>query len=501
MVQSRSRAAKLNISTSLITQIVTLVCGFMIPRIMINCYGSEAYGATASITQFLGYIAILEGGVGSVARAALYRPLANNDINQMSSVVNEVKRFFRIIAYIFLIYVLVLAVSFKFISDVQSMDWFFTFCLVIAISISTFAQYFIGLSYAVFLMAAQKYYVTNLANIITTILNTAMVILLVFQGCNLVIVKFATSCVFVLRPLIFLWYVKRKYELKSNAKRSNLLSQKWTALGQHIAFFLHSNTAGIILTIFTDLSTVAVYSIYSMIVSNLQNIALSFTNGMESVFGDMLARKEIDNLNRTFDLYETLISITSIILFSITGVMIIPFVKIYTSGIEDANYIVPFFSVLLVAESLCYCLRMPYHALVTAAGKFKDTKTAAYGEVIINIVISVGMVYKFGLIGVAIGRLSGSMFRFIYYVVYISKHLVARNIILFARRFIVNAFNFILVFFTGYNIIRLVDIDDYLKWGMCSCFIALVSVIITVFINYLAYRTTLKTALRRIIRR
>lgn len=79
MVNIRQVRAKLNIVMSLMTQIVAMLCGFVIPQLMISAFGSEAYGATSSITQFLAYITLLEGGIGGVARAALYKPLADHD--------------------------------------------------------------------------------------------------------------------------------------------------------------------------------------------------------------------------------------------------------------------------------------------------------------------------------------------------------------------------------------------------------------------------------------
>ena len=67
---------KLNIVTSLMNQAVTLACGILIPHMLISTYGSEAYGISVSITQFLSYISLLEGGIGGVARAERYQPLA-----------------------------------------------------------------------------------------------------------------------------------------------------------------------------------------------------------------------------------------------------------------------------------------------------------------------------------------------------------------------------------------------------------------------------------------
>lgn len=66
----------------------------IVPRLMIGTFGSEAYGATSSITQFLAYITLLEAGIGGVARSALYKPLADNDDYMISAVVCEIKRFF-----------------------------------------------------------------------------------------------------------------------------------------------------------------------------------------------------------------------------------------------------------------------------------------------------------------------------------------------------------------------------------------------------------------------
>ena len=122
MKDQRERRAKLNIIVSLLGQFVTLACGLIVPRLLIGQFGSEAYGATTSISQFLAYITLLEAGIGGVARAALYKPLADCDMRQISAVVCEIKRFFRVIGYIFAAYVIVLACTFQRIADVRCFD-------------------------------------------------------------------------------------------------------------------------------------------------------------------------------------------------------------------------------------------------------------------------------------------------------------------------------------------------------------------------------------------
>ena len=488
-MDERSRRAKLNIIVSLLCQAVTLVCGLLIPRLMINSFGSEVYGATASIAQFLAYITLLEGGIGGVARAALYKPLAENNFETVSAIVNEIKRFFRVIAYVFIAYVAILAVSYKSISNVESLDWISTALLVVVISISTFGQYFIGISYSVLLQASQKAYISNIVSVVGTIVNTVMVIILVHADCNIIVVKLVSSIVFVLRPVALWLYVKKHYKLvKCDKDYPVYLTQKTTGLGQHIAFFMHSNTDVVVLTWFANLTSVAVYSVYHMVVSQIQNITSSFSTGMEAVFGDMLARGEKDQLNKTFGYYETLISAVSTVLFSCTAVLIVPFVKLYTFGVTDADYIAPLFAVLLILGAYMTCLRMPYHSMTIAAGHFKQTRMAAYGEVLINIGLSVVLVWNFGLVGVAIGTLAAVMFRFLFYVIYLAKHIFYRSVWLFVKRIAVNTVGFSITYAAGSLAFAQLDISNYFYWILCAIVTALFSVAITVGTNAIFYK-------------
>ena len=66
----------LNIVMFLIFQIVLIISNFIIPRIILLNYGSEINGLVLSITQFLNYINLFEGGVSGVVLAALYKPLS-----------------------------------------------------------------------------------------------------------------------------------------------------------------------------------------------------------------------------------------------------------------------------------------------------------------------------------------------------------------------------------------------------------------------------------------
>lgn len=500
MADIRATKAKKNIVVSFGCQIVTLICGFVVPKLMLDSFGSEVYGATSSIAQFLAYITLLEGGIGGVARAVLYKPLAENDLHTISAIMEEIKRFFRVIAYIFLAYVLCLACGFKSIAHVERLDWISTFLLVVVISISTFGQYFIGISNSILLQAAQKSYVTNLINIVGTVVNTICIVVLVWFRCNIIVVKLVSSAVFFMKPVALWLYVKRCYKFVDVPKTEKRhLTQKWSGLGQHVAFFLHSNTDVVVLTCFADLKMVAVYSVYHMVTANIQNLASSFVAGMEALFGDMLAKNEQEQLHKTFGLYETIISAMSLLLFATTAVLIGPFVRIYTAGITDANYDAPVFAILLILSSVLFCLRMPYHSMVIAAGHFKQTSVAAYGEAAINVGLSILLVWRFGLIGVAIGTITATAFRFVYYVIYLSRKIFCRRISLFVKRTLVNAITFLLIWTLGGLAISLIAINDYATWALCGVLVAAIAGVVIVLMNLLFNRDECIRAVKKIL--
>ena len=64
---SNKKLTVLNIVFAVLLQILTLASGFIIPKIVLSYFGSEVNGMISSISQFLNYVQLLEGGLSGVA--------------------------------------------------------------------------------------------------------------------------------------------------------------------------------------------------------------------------------------------------------------------------------------------------------------------------------------------------------------------------------------------------------------------------------------------------
>lgn len=450
--------------STLAYQLVAIVSGMLIPQFMIGSYGSNVYGATSSISQFLSYVTLLEGGIGGVARAELYQPLAQNNKKDISRIYNTVVRYFRIIGILFLVYTFILACVYPQMADVSFFSTDYTFFLVIVISISTIAQYFWGIVNLTLLNADQKRYISNVVMIVTTAVNALMVIVLVKCGYDILTVKLCSSCIFVLRPVFFSWYVKKHYQLDAGAKGDKtVLKQKWTGIGQHLAYYLHTNTDVAVLTICADMKSVAVYSVYNLVVSSIRNIVTSLTGGMEAIFGELIAKKENKELARIYQHYELILSFSSLVLFGTAAILIIPFVKLYTKDFTDAQYIQPLFAFVVLITEAINCIFLPCCTLPIAANKFKETRWGAYGEALINIVVSCLLVVWNPLLGVAIGTAVSVLYKNLFYFFYVS-----RNILHISFRQGKNYLLYILVLLVltiaGSLLINTISIDSMIEW-------------------------------------
>lgn len=416
----------MNAVSTLLQQLVATAAGVIIPWIMIEKFGSEAYGATTSIAQFLAYISLFEGGIGRVARGALYRPLAEGDEAEVSRIYLAIKRFFSIIGVAFAGYALILAFFYYDIADVSGFTREYIFALVLAIAIGKFAEYMGGITNITLFNADQRQYVVNSVIIASNVINVIMIVILAGAGADIFWVKLASSLVFVLKPIIFTLYLKRNYNIIKTEKRA-VLKNKATGIAQHMAYVIQNNTDVLILTVFADLKLVAVYSVYHLVTYSLRSITMSFTGGMEAVFGNMIAKGEDDELMATYRRYKFILTVLTVTFFGTAGILILPFVKIYTNDVSDVNYMRPVFAVLLVMSDAINCLCWPCFNLTIAANKLKESRLGAYIEAALNVVFSVALVFWDPLVGIAIGTLISAVFKSIYYMVFASRNILKIN--------------------------------------------------------------------------
>lgn len=487
----RGKKAFLSLITNVVREGISILCGFILPHIIISSFGTEVYGLTESIKGFLSFIVLLEAGFGPVVKVALYKALAKKDSNGIKRILKASEKFFRRIAIVFLIYVLGLAFIYPMLSDTQ-LDYAFVVTLILVMSIGTFAEYFFGMTYRLFLQSDQKSYIINIIQIVTLLLSLGLAVLSIKLGTSIIWVEIAIGFIYMLRPLTQTIYIRKKYKLNLSGVDSNFkVKQKWDALTHHIAFMIHSRADIVVLTLLASLKDVAIYSVYNLVLNGIKSFVNIVAESFSAAFGDMIAKKEDDLLRRKFGAYETIYMTLSTIVYSCTIMLITPFVTVYTLKIGDTDYMQPLFGILLTISTYLLTIRQPYNELVKVAGHFRQTRRGAVVEALINVIISVILVWRFGLVGVAIGTLVATLIRSVEFIYHTNRFILNRSVLVSIKKIMFLIIETLLIVLFA-HFIPMPSMDSYLNWIMYAIEVFVIAVFVVLSINCLLYKNDFK---------
>ena len=489
---------KLNTISALIYQLVNVIYGIVLPNLFITHYGSEVNGLVSSISQYLGMIAFCEMGVGAVVQSAFYKPLAARDVQQVSRVMSEANAFFRKIAYIFVAYVIVLIFAFPMLVHSES-SFLTTTMLILALAINSFSQYFFGLVNQILLNADQKQFINYTIQIVCTIVTAVVVVIMITAGCSIELVKLVTALIMLVRPLLLKFYVDKYYSIDKHVRyEGTAISQKGSAIAHHISYVILDHTDVVVLSSLSTMVNVSIYYIYYMVVSGIRQIVVYALAGIEALFGNVLVTESKEKTRSIFEFTEWIVHAGCTVLFSITAMMILPFMMVYTRNVTDANYIAPLFAYLLVAAQYVYCIRLPYHSMIKAAGLYRETRNSAMLEAALNVVISVVFVIRYGLVGVAVGTLVAMGYKTIYYMIFLRKNLIHRSASAGLKLLMTDAIS-VAAICAAVSPIKLKAVT-YGAWVLMGVEVSLLAVLVEIVVLLVFYRENMMQLFRKLKR-
>lgn len=326
---NRNKALALNSVASLLQQIVALVCGLIVPRLILSTFGSAANGTVASISQFISITSLIQGGVTGATRVAFYGPVATGDMKKASVVYKTSQSFYTKFALALTGYVAVLAVVYPKFVDTP-FGYIDALLLVLVLGMNAIFESMFGIPSQLLMFADQKAYFNTFLQIFCTIGNAFVSVILIKLGCSLLVVKFVAALIFILRPIILNVYVRSHYAIDTSVEKDkSVLSQSNAALAKSIAFYVHSSTDNLVITACLNVMWVSVYSVHRYVVSSISNLVAAILGNTEALFGQMIARDEQDAIKHDVPMYDLMSKMLSTVFFFTCIILITPFVSLY----------------------------------------------------------------------------------------------------------------------------------------------------------------------------
>ena len=421
------RKIKHNLISGIVYHAVLIAMSFVLPRLYLENFGSEVSGVLSTIKQIFAYMTLLEAGVGLASTQALYKPVAENNYKKTGEILAATNGYYRRTGIIYSAIVLVIAVVYAFIIP-TAISSRVLFAIVILNALPQLFSYFVQAKYRILMeVDGRKYIINNSETVLQLLSNICKILVLVFTD-SLVLIQLV-YCFLALLQLLYLYVYARKMYTRLDMKSKpdfKAISQRKSVLVHQVSAMVFNNTDIILLSFLCDFKAVSVYAIYNMFFSQIQIFAASITSGFNFALGQMF-HTDRNEFDRCYSVYETFYIMVSFIVYTLMAVFLLPVIQIYTKGINDAEYSNPLLLFLFVIMNLLANGKLPSNHVLEFAGSFRETRSHAVAEMVINIAVSVFAILKWGICGALAGTVAAIVFRNVATTLFVNKMVFGKS--------------------------------------------------------------------------
>lgn len=468
-----------------LSQVIIMIFGLITPKLFLTSLGSEVNGLLQSISYIFTYIALLEAGVGTATIQALYGPIAKNKEQEINKILSATNIYYKKTGIIYLIIVILFAFIYPFVVDTNIKPVIIIFVILLN-GLGGVINFLFQGKYRLLLQAEGKTYIlTNLSTIISILTNIAKIILLLL-GFNVVVIQASYLFFNIVQMIYITYYIQKNYKWINVKEKPNYdaISQKNSVLIHQISNLICNNTDVIVLTLFCNLKIVSVYTLYVMIFDMVKTLIINILGGFYFVMGQEYNSNR-ERYLKLHDIYEVISLSLSFSLYTIAYIFVLPFFKLYTSGITDISYIDQYLPILFVITRILMCGRDSSAQVINYAGHFKNTQWRSVLEASINLVVSIIMVNKLGIYGVLIGTIVALLYRANDMIIYANKYLLKRNPLITYKRWLINILVFCLVVIIFKN--KVINNDSIINYYSFFEYVTIIGIIIICIYIFIAF--------------
>ena len=464
-----------NIIASALSQLVTLSLGIIIPRLVLVNLGSEANGLLNTISNVLVYVALLEAGVGDASRQALYGPVGRKNHEDINAVLAATDHFYKRTGRWYFAVIVLLTFVFPLTLDSELPRWQIMAVMFLSGMPGVIKYYYQGKFNILLRTEGKGYILTNISTVVHVATSLSKIVLLL-AGADIVGLQVMYLCFNLLHVGCLALYIRKHYPWVDLKVKPNFeaIAQSKNALVHQVSTLIFFNTDSLLLTYFCGLKAVSVYSIYTMFFGIIST-ALGYFSGLDFILGQTFHTDRKRYL-RLIDTYECFNMTLTFCLFCIANIFINPFLRLYTAGVTDINYVDKYLPYLLIATYLLSNGRGSSALTISIAGHFKQTQYRSLLESAINIVVSLVCVWRFGIYGVLMGTIAALLYRANDMILYANRKILGRNPWITYRRWLLNLALFIAVTVAGKWLFSFVALDSYLRiigWAIVCCIVVI----------------------------
>lgn len=403
-----------NVVTGFGGQVIVIILGIIVPRILITSYGSDINGLISTISQIFTYLALLEAGIGQATQNLLYKPVKEKNKIEISNICSSSSCYFRKLTVFYGIGVIFLSLCVPFILKTK-IDFITIFLTMIFEGGAGIVSFYYIETPSILIAVDGRSYVNNTIALISQIVAYAAKIALASLGVNIVFVQLAYFLIAVVKVFFYKVYFQKKYgwvDLQGKGKRFDIKDRNSYIITE-ITWTIFSSTDMIVLSSFVSTQMSSVYGIYNMIFINISVLLNAVYNSIKYLLGQTYHENK-EKYMLMHDAFNSIFFGTITALMTISYILCIPFMKLYTAGVTDINYIIEGLPLLFCLVQLLSWSRYISGNLVGIAGRIRKAVWVNIVEALLNVIFSIILVQRFEISGVLFATIISLPLKFVY---------------------------------------------------------------------------------------
>lgn len=405
--RSRLQNSFFNMISGFASRILGMLTNFIVRTVFIQCLNSEYLGVNGLYSSILSMLSLAELGFGTAMVYSMYQPLANKDTEKLKQLMDLYQKVYAIIGAVILILGLSLTPFLEYLikdaPDISGLKFYYLLFLFNSVVSYWFFAYRNSL-----LQADQKAYIfTNymsMFNVIKTILQ--IILLLVFHSYTIYLITqilctIGQNICVALKVNRMYTFLKDKTEDKlPKSEKSRIFRDVKALMLSKVSHIVLNSTDNIIISAFVGINWVGLLSNFILIADSITSIICQITASISASLGNFFANEEKESGYIIFRRVEFL----NFWLYGFSMIALIvllnPFVTLWLGEDFVLN------EGIIIALSINFFVAGFMNTLWTFRSTLGLFTQGQYRPLIVaalNIIISIGLSYIWGVAGVLAG--------------------------------------------------------------------------------------------------
>lgn len=385
--------------------IFTVLLSMVTRTALVRILGLSAVSLNGLFTEVIAVLSLAELGVGSAITYHLYRPLAEHDRKKVVQLMWFYRSAYRIIAGVILIAGLVFLPFVPWLIKDAAFNVRYLRLVYVIFLLKTVSSYFFSYKRTL-LDADQKMYLISMTNTAFRFITVASNLGILILTQNFIAYLLSDGIVTVANNIAIAHIADRQYPFLKEVQR--LPEEERKKIFSHIRHLfigtlsgkITNSTDNILISVLVGTLQVGLYSNYSLIISNVRRILLLIPDAAAGSIGNLAVSEGRERCHQVLCRMTFIIFMVTSFCASCIMCMSDPFVEILfgreylMDDILKYSFVVNFFY---------YVIREPLWRMMLVSGLFSKDKNISIAGSSINLIVSVVLGLRWGILGIMLG--------------------------------------------------------------------------------------------------